>query len=151
MALFEITKEFKDGTKSIEIVANQVKIYPKQDSIRFANSKRFKYDIKTKYMVGIVSTVNGKYIVGGEGPWVPCHPETQLSDINVIKETTKVIKQPKEKEQTYQFSSKSSDSIYTVRIFMGKYRCDCPGMMRVKDKTLGCKHIQEVRKKNENK
>jgi hypothetical protein len=144
MALFEVTKIFKDGTKTIEVVAGQVKIYPQRDNIQHSNCKRFRYDVKTKYTVAIAKTINGCFIVGGEGPWLPCHPDTQLGDINVIKEKIKVVKEIKEKEEIFTFNSKSSDSIYKVRIVMGKPKCDCAGQFRAKDRR--CVHMKEVEK-----
>lgn len=142
MALFELHTEYKDGTIKTEIIAGPVKIYPRQDGIIFANSKRFKYHVKTDTTVGIVSTPNGKFIVGGGKGWIPCHPETTLDDIFIIKDKPR---QPRGKtEEIFTFNSKSSDSVYKVRVVLGKPKCNCPGVWRSKDRT--CKHMKEVEK-----
>jgi hypothetical protein len=144
MALFELYTEYKDGTATTEIIVGPVKIYPKRDGIIFANSKRFKYHIKTDTTVGVVSTPNGKFIVGGGKGWIPCHPETQLTDIFIIKDKPKKIKEQKDKEEIFTFNSKSSDSIYKVRVVLGKPKCDCVGQYRAKDRK--CVHMKEVEK-----
>lgn len=112
-------------------------------------NKEFKYEVKVKTAIGIISTINGKYIVGGEGPWLKCDEDTTLNNIKIIKPQleNQLIKTQTstQDEKTYTFTSSSSDSVYTVKLINDTYNCDCPGFWRSKG---NCKHIKEL--KNEN-
>jgi len=97
-----------------------------------------KYQIESLIPPSIVNTLSGRYIVPG---WIPCHPNTELSD---IKWTQKISKQEQVKEiDTWKFKSSSGDGEYVTKRNGFKYTCNCPGVWRAKDRE--CKHIKEVK------
>ena len=97
-----------------------------------------KYQIESLIPPSIINTLSGRYIVPG---WIPCHPNTELSD---IKWTQKISKQEQVKEiDTWKFKSSSGDGEYVTKRNGFKYTCNCPGVWRAKDRE--CKHIKEVK------
>ena len=70
---------------------------------------------------------------------VKVHPQTTMDDIEVIKTRSRKKKQ---ESTLHSFESASSGSIYTVREVAGKYKCNCPGYYRSKERK--CKHIKEL-------
>ena len=85
----------------------------------------------------ITTTLTGTYIVPG---WIKVDPSTKLSDINWEKEEIKI--EPKKDE--WKFKSSSSNEIYTVQKTGFKFKCNCKGYWRSKDRE--CKHIKEIKK-----
>ena len=70
---------------------------------------------------------------------IKVHSQTTMDDIDIEK----VLNKEKKKEPTlHNFESSSSGSIYTVREVAGKYKCNCPGYYRSKERK--CKHIKEL-------
>ena len=136
--LYKVSNKYKDG--SIEdFISSSPNI--DQDNIIGSIVSPFKYKTKSFLKPGIANIQNKKFITPG---WIPCHPDTQLSDI-IWKE--EVSKQEKVKEiDTWKFKSSSGDGEYVTKRNGFKYTCNCSGFFRVKDKEKGCKHIQEVKK-----
>lgn len=110
---------------------------------------RFKYDYKHSYISpSLYTNLKGeKYIVPS---YQRVNIGTELKDINWIRP---VFKEAKSKLKSWNFKSSSSDIIYKVSEGLNRkgektLRCDCPGFLRVRNRALGCKHIQEVNKKS---
>ena len=99
----------------------------------------FQYEVESTLRPGIVNLKSKKYITPG---WIPCHPNTELSD---IKWTPKLSKQEQVKEiDAWKFKSSSGDGEYVTKRNGFKFTCNCPGVWRAKDRE--CKHIKEVKK-----
>ena len=107
-------------------------------NVRTSIVQAHKYSIESSIPPSLVNTLSGKYIVPG---WVPCHPNTELSDIKWIP---KISKKEQVKEiDTWRFKSSSGDGEYVTKRNGFKYTCNCPGVWRAKDRE--CKHIKEVK------
>jgi hypothetical protein len=99
----------------------------------------FQYEVESILKPGIVIIRGKKFITPG---FIPCHPNTELSDIKWIQ---KISKQEQVKEiDTWRFKSSSGDGEYVTKRNGFKYSCNCPGVWRAKDRE--CKHIKEVKK-----
>jgi hypothetical protein len=86
-----------------------------------------------------------KFITPG---WIPVLPETTYNDIEWIK--PEIIKE-KQEPQTWKFESSSDPgSFYIVRKAGETLKCNCSGFFRCRDKNIGCKHCQQVRKELSN-
>ena len=107
-------------------------------NVRTSTVQAHKYHIKSSIPPSLVNTLSGKYIVPG---WVPCHPNTELSDIKWIPKITK--KEQVKEIDTWRFKSSSGDGEYVTKRNGFKYTCNCPGVWRAKDRE--CKHIKEVK------
>jgi hypothetical protein len=98
----------------------------------------FRYEVKSLLKPGIAILQGKKYITPG---FMPCHPNTELSDIKWIP---KISKQEQVKEiDTWRFKSSSGDGEYVTKRNGFKFTCNCPGVWRAKDRE--CKHIKEVK------
>jgi hypothetical protein len=98
----------------------------------------FRYEVKSLLKPGIAILQGKKFITPG---FIPCHPNTELSDIKWIP---KISKQEQVKEiDTWRFKSSSGDGEYVTKRNGFKFTCNCPGVWRAKDRE--CKHIKEVR------
>jgi len=98
----------------------------------------FQYEVESILKPGIAILQGKKFITPG---FLPCHPNTELSDIKWIQ---KVSKQEQVKEiDTWRFKSSSGDGEYVTKRNGFKYTCNCPGVWRAKDRE--CKHIKEVK------
>jgi hypothetical protein len=98
----------------------------------------FQYEIESLLRPGIANIQGKKFITPG---FIPCHPNTELSDIKWIP---KISKQEQVKEiDTWRFKSSSGDGEYVTKRNGFKYTCNCPGVWRTKDRE--CKHIKEVK------
>jgi hypothetical protein len=98
----------------------------------------FQYEVESILKPGIAILQGKKYITPG---FIPCHPNTELSDIKWIP---KISKQEQVKEiDTWRFKSSSGDGEYVTKRNGFKYTCNCPGVWRAKDRE--CKHIKEVK------
>jgi hypothetical protein len=98
----------------------------------------FRYEVKSLLKPGIAILQGKKYITPG---FIPCHPNTELSDIKWIP---KISKQEQVKEiDTWRFKSSSGDGEYVTKRNGFKYTCNCQGVWRAKDRE--CKHIKEVK------
>jgi hypothetical protein len=103
----------------------------------------FQYEVESVLKPGIANIQGKKFITPG---FLPCHPNTELSDIKWIQ---KISKKEQVKEiDTWRFKSSSGDGEYVTKRNGFKYTCNCPGVWRAKDRE--CKHIKEV-KSYENK
>jgi hypothetical protein len=117
----------------------------KLDSTNISTSivRPFQYEVESVLKPGIAILQGKKYITPG---FLPCHPNTELSDIKWIQ---KISKKEQVKEiDTWRFKSSSGDGEYVTKRNGFKYTCNCPGVWRAKDRE--CKHIKEV-KSYENK
>lgn len=99
--------------------------------------KPFKYKYEDKVLPPslFTSTIDGKkYIIP---IWQEVDPRTCLADIEWIKPVSTKVE-----------IIVAKDSKYNTKYDPNKKRftCNCQGFFRVKDKALGCKHIQELRK-----
>jgi hypothetical protein len=136
---------YKDGRKEDNIIFvdgnSPTTIYPKADGIRDAFLTPFKYKVKLKpgEAVAIVRLPN-KTILMPKGKEI--HPKTTLDDVEIINVKKRV---EKPQEQIYKIESSSTGSMYMVREVAGRYTCNCTGFFRVKDKSKGCKHIQDIK------
>lgn len=136
---------YKDGRKLDHIIytdnSSPTIIYPKRDNIKHAFLTTFKYKItlKSNETVALIRFGDKKVLMPKN---IEVHPQTTLDDVEVIN----VRKNTKSKIKKYTFKSSSSDAVYTVKEIEGKLTCDCSGFWRVKDKSKGCKHVQQVRK-----
>jgi hypothetical protein len=105
--------------------------------------RSFQYEVESVLKPGIANIQGKKFITPG---FLPCHPNTELSDIKWIQ---KISKKEQVKEiDTWRFKSSSGDGEYVTKRNGFKYTCNCPGVWRAKDRE--CKHIKEV-KSYENK
>jgi hypothetical protein len=144
MALFEFTNLNKYGNRRTRIIYNpttQLSFNPKGLG-SYVHIKLFKYEYTHSILPPALTTSNGKkYLIP---TWKEVHPQTTLEDIKWIK--PKIKTEPVFEKKTWNFESSSSDSVYKVtQVDSNIYRCNCFGYIRVKDKSKGCKHIQEVR------
>jgi hypothetical protein len=136
--LFQITTFNKYGTLKQRIFYSEKEPNFKSDKHLIT---RFKYSCVSEINPpSIVRTIDNTYIVPG---WIKVDPQTTLEDVHWIKPDK--IEAPISKDK-WTFKSNTSDSIYTVEKIGFKYKCNCPGFWRSKDRDLGCKHIQEVKK-----
>jgi len=140
---------YDDGRKEDNIIyvdgTSPTTIYPQRDGIKHSFLTHFKYKIKLKedQTPAIVRFID-KTIIFPVNKEV--HPKTTLNDIEIIRSKKRI---EKSQENTYKVESSTSGSMYIVREIAGKYTCNCTGFSRVKDKTKGCKHIQDIKvKKN---
>ena len=98
----------------------------------------FQYEVESVLKPGIANIQGKKFITPG---FIPCHPNTELSDIKWIQ---KISKKEQVKEiDTWRFKSSSGDGEYVTKRNGFKYTCNCPGVWRAKDRE--CKHIKEVK------
>ena len=98
----------------------------------------FRYEVKSLLKPGIAILQGKKFITPG---FIPCHPNTELSDIKWIP---KISKQEQVKEiDTWRFKSSSGDGEYVTKRNGFKFTCNCPGVWRAKDREY--KHIKEVK------
>lgn len=152
MALHKIIEKHKVNILGQEIIyTNRFFKYSKSTSYSIKPSKSlistgvyvFKYNHEHDVAPSLlISPVSGKkYIVP---TWKEVHPKTTLADINWIKPTK--IEVPIEKE-TWKFESSSEKGLfYKVTKQGSELKCNCSGFFRCKDRSKGCKHVQEVRK-----
>lgn len=162
MALHQITERHKVNILGQEITyVNRFIKHTKGTALDFKVSNSlishasnlFKYEYKHD-MLGptlFVSPQTGKkYIVP---TWQEVHPDTTLNDIEWIKPTNSLTEKPVEKENWMFESSSEKGIFYKVKKQGDKLTCNCSGFFRAKDRSKGCKHVQEVRKQltNDNK
>ena len=153
MALFKIIEKHKVNILGQEITYTNNFIKYKEgsnyslkpsSSLISCSISLFKYKFEHPYLTPslIIDSKGDKYIVP---TWEKVHPETTLKDINVIRPIKKV-ETPIEKN-SWKFESSSEKGLfYTVRQNGNKLTCTCSGFFRCRDKNIGCKHVQEVRK-----
>lgn len=107
----------------------------------------FKYRHEHHMPPALMVAHNGKkYIVP---TWIEVLPETTLDDVEWIKPVPKDTVKVKDeiKSNTWRFESKSEPGLfYTVTQKGDKFKCNCSGFFRCRDKNIGCKHIKEVKK-----
>jgi hypothetical protein len=135
--LYSVSNKYKDG-----YVEDFISTNPNIDQDNIVGSIVFPFKYKTKSILrpGIAIIQGKKYITPG---WIPCHPDTTISDIIW---TAEISKQEKVKEiDTWRFKSSSGDGEYVTKRNGFKYTCNCPGVWRAKDRE--CKHIKEVKSK----
>jgi hypothetical protein len=136
--LYNVSNTWNCGFMEDYTVHSNTAITIDNPNVRTSIVQVHKYPIESLIPPSIVNTLSGRYIVPG---WIPCHPNTELSD---IKWTQKVSKQEQVKEiDTWKFKSSSGDGEYVTKRNGFKYTCNCPGVWRAKDRE--CKHIKEVK------
>jgi hypothetical protein len=136
--LYQVSNEWKCGFMEDFITYSEGGYTLDSPQTKISIVKVFKYKIESRLKPGIAKVKGKTFITPG---WVPCHPKTELSDINWIQ---KVPKEEKLKEiDTWRFKSSSGDGEYVTKKNGFKYTCNCPGVWRAKDKE--CKHIKEVK------
>jgi hypothetical protein len=136
--LYQVSNEWKCGFMEDFITYSEGGYTLDSPQTKISIVKVFKYKIESRIKPGIAKVKGKTFITPG---WVPCHPKTELSDINWIQ---KVPKEEKLKEiDTWRFKSSSGDGEYVTKKNGFKYTCNCPGVWRAKDKE--CKHIKEVK------
>jgi len=136
--LYQVSNEWKCGFMEDFIAYSEGNYNIDPKIVKISVVKVFKYKIESRLKPGIAKVKGKTFITPG---WVPCHPKTELSDINWIQ---KVPKEEKLKEiDTWRFKSSSGDGEYVTKKNGFKYTCNCPGVWRAKDKE--CKHIKEVK------
>ncbi len=136
--LYNVSNTWNCGFMEDYTVYSNTAITIDNPNVRTSIVQVHKYQIESLIPPSIVNTLSGRYIVPG---WIPCHPNTELSD---IKWTQKVSKQEQIKEiDTWKFKSSSGDGEYVTKRNGFKYTCNCPGVWRAKDRE--CKHIKEVK------
>ena len=136
--LYQVSNEWKCGFMEDFITYSEGGYTLDSPQTKISIVKVFKYKIESRLKPGIAKVKGKTFITPG---WVPCHPKTELSDINWIQ---KVSKQEQVKEiDTWRFKSSSGDGEYVTKKNGFKYTCNCPGVWRAKDKE--CKHIKEVK------
>jgi hypothetical protein len=136
--LYQVSNEWKCGFMEDFIAYSKGGYTIDSPQTKISIVKVFKYKIESRLKPGIAKVKGKTFITPG---WVPCHPNTELSDINWIQ---KVPKEEKLKEiDTWRFKSSSGDGEYVTKKNGFKYTCNCPGVWRAKDKE--CKHIKEVK------
>ena len=145
--LHELYLEYGDGRKETKIIhtneGETVTIFPQQDDIVSSGHKPFKYIIpKYNLLPKCIVRLNGRYVIMPAG--IDCHPKTTLDDIIMIDED-EPKKIEEKKVETWEFTSSDGKGKYTVRVDMGKLKCNCMGFFRAKNKDIGCKHCQEVK------
>jgi hypothetical protein len=136
-------QEIRYTNKYITYTEGTIRSYKPSSSMYSCASRLFKYEYVHPNM-GPTLYVNPK----GEKFITPTfqkvHPQTTYKDIEWIK--PEKIEEKLEKG-TWKFESSSEKGIfYKVRQNGDKFTCNCSGFWRVKDKSKGCKHIQEVKK-----
>ena len=144
--LHELYLEYGDGRKETKIIhtneGETVTIYPQQDNIICSGHKPFKYYIpRWRGLTKAIVRFEDRYVIMPHG--IECHPKTTMDDIVIVDEP--VVKTPKIIEEKWNFMSSDGKGKYTVRVDMGKLKCNCMGFFRAKNKDIGCKHCQEVR------
>jgi hypothetical protein len=111
-------------------------------SLISSSSQLFKYDYEHPILAPTLYESKGqKYIIPS---WIKVHPKTTYSDINWIKPEVKKIEPEK---NSWKFESSSAPgTFYIVKQSGLKLSCNCSGFFRCKNRDIGCKHCQEVRK-----
>jgi len=136
--LYQVSNEWKCGFMEDFITYSKGGYTIDSPQVKLSFVKVFKYKIESRQTPGIANIKGKKYITPG---WIPCHPNTELSDITWVQ---KVSKQEQVKEiDTWRFKSSSGDGEYVTKQNGFKYTCNCPGFWRAKDRE--CKHIKEVK------
>jgi hypothetical protein len=136
--LYQVSNEWKCGFMEDFIAYSKGGYTLDSPQTKISIVKVFKYKIESRLKPGIAKVKGKTFITPG---WVPCHPKTELSDINWVQ---KVPKEEKLKEiDTWRFKSSSGDGEYVTKKNGFKYTCNCPGVWRAKDRE--CKHIKEVK------
>ena len=136
--LYQVSNEWKCGFMEDFITYSEGGYTLDSPQTKISIVKVFKYKIESRIKPGIAKVKGKTFITPG---WVPCHPKTELNDINWIQ---KVPKEEKLKEiDTWRFKSSSGDGEYVTKKNGFKYTCNCPGVWRAKDRE--CKHIKEVK------
>ena len=136
--LYQVSNEWECGFLEDFIAYSEGGYTLDSPRVKTSIVKLFKYKVESRLKPGIAKVKGKTFITPG---WVPCHPKTELSDINWIQ---KVPKEEKLKEiDTWRFKSSSGDGEYVTKKNGFKYTCNCPGVWRAKDRE--CKHIKEVK------
>jgi hypothetical protein len=136
--LYQVSNEWECGFLEDFIAYSEGGYTLDSPRVKTSIVKLFKYKVESRLRPSIAKVKGKTFITPG---WVPCHPNTELSDINWIQ---KVPKEEKLKEiDTWRFKSSSGDGEYVTKKNGFKYTCNCPGVWRAKDRE--CKHIKEVK------
>lgn len=113
-----------------------------QSSLISHASRLFRYEHHHDIPPALFTNSNGEVFI--VPTWKKVHPKTTLKDIEWIKPSKVEVKVEKE---TWRFESSSEKGLfYKVTKQGSELKCNCSGFFRCKDKSKGCKHVQEVRK-----
>jgi hypothetical protein len=141
--LYNVSNIWDDGYVE-DFIAHSKKGYSVDfKSIKSSVVQPFKYKINSILPPGLINVNNRKYITPN---WIPCHPQTELSDIDWVKITP--TKNEIKEVNIWRFKSSSGDGEYVTKKVGVKFSCNCPGFWRAKDRDKGCKHIQEIKTYN---
>lgn len=128
----------KEYTNEIRYSNGPLKLDVQGENIDSSVVSRLSYEYKEPILPpSLFTNLQGKKFI--VPTWQEVHPETTLDDINWIKPEVKV----KAKIETVEVGK------YVIKFNGNKeyYTCNCQGFWRVKDKSVGCKHIQEYKAK----
>ena len=136
--LYSVSNTYKDG-----YVEDFISTTPNIDHDNIVGSvvMMFKYRITSLMKPGLVTFSGQKYIMPG---WIPCHPQTQLTDVIHTKPTIKQVVVKKIEKHEFEFMSSNGKDKYFVRVVGESIKCTCPGFWVSKG---NCKHVKEVRSK----
>ena len=134
--LYEVQTIFNDNTKVNELLYSEkgYSINPKQQNIKQCHVNMFKYKYEGHMFPALVTISNKKYMVP---TWQEVHLQTTLDDIDWIKPQSKKL-------EIVKFEVIGSNGVKYNTIFnpnTKKWKCNCMGYSRLKDKDKGCKHI----------
>lgn len=151
MPLFKFTHFNKHGnirTRILHRPTTQFTISDPKVYGGFVNVQLFKYTYEHPTTPPTLHVENGKkYILPSNQEVIL---ETTMDDIEWIQtepiNRVTVYKKPQQVQTSWQFESTSSPGhFYTVKLIDKKYKCNCSGFFRAKDKEKGCTHIQKVK------
>ena len=134
--LYQVSNKYKDGS-----VEDFISTTPTHKSPHLVGSMvtPFKYKTKSLLKPGILTIQGKKYITPG---WIPCHPDTQLTDIIHTKPKVKKVVVEKIEKHEYEFMSSNGKDKYFVRVIGENIKCTCPGFWVSKG---NCKHVKEIK------
>ena len=107
-------------------------------------ARRFFYHFEHPYLPATLS-VNQKGKLVMLPTWEEVHPQTELEDIILKRPEVKVRK---ERVITQKYNVKNDEGdVYVVshNTSENKWRCNCMGFWRLKNKAEGCKHVKEIK------
>jgi hypothetical protein len=140
MLLYKVTKITWDGVETTEYIRT-ARLSFKGEGHKGVFVTPIKYDYEHPILPPSIYTSRDgkKYIIP---TWQEINPLATLEDINWVSKKP----EPKPEPNVWVFKSSSGDGEYKVKQVGDTLKCNCMGFFRAKDRTKGCKHVQEVRK-----
>ena len=129
MALWEVNGKIVYSDGALSISEPEMNMWVKRYTYKVPYSKVGKG--------GIVRTASGTFHTPS---WTKVHEQTTLDDIIVEQPPFAEVFTSNDDYEPRQFTSTSSDKIYTVRKGKNGFYCDCWGYIAHKK----CKHVKEV-------